>query len=240
MNKSETEALWRALCATTCKPGTRAPYDSVCVHNRVVYATNSYVLHRVEGLFQSGMLFRALHGHSLAYIDRTDVLDGLLKYRPDNRELANMIPDYDPAKLMLALRPHRALGSTVKFYSGARREYAPLVIVSKTITPKEPVIITTVIQGEKNGEIATIPLGLWDSVKGRVPFFLPERRQWIMDVNVVTDLVSNVAFPIAAFVMMYYSNTKTIEELRKTIEENSLIMAKLSEKLDNLNDNKGV
>lgn len=61
-----------------------------------------------------------------------------------------------------------------------------------------------------------------------------------MDVNVVTDLVSNVAFPIAAFVMMYHSNTKTIEELRKTIEENSLIMAKLSEKLDNLNDRKEV
>jgi hypothetical protein len=89
-------------------------------------------------------------------------------------------------------------------------------------------------------EIATIPLGLRDSAKGRVLFFLPERRQWNMDVNVVTDLVSNVAFPIAAFVMMYYSNTKTIEELRKTIEENSLIMAKLSEKLDNLNDNKEV
>ena len=69
--------------------------------------------------------------------------------------------------------------------------------------------------------------------KGPGPFFLPEGRQWKMDVNAVTDLVSNVAFPIAAFVMMYYSNTKTIEELRETIEENSLIMAKLSEKLDN-------
>lgn len=57
-----------------------------------------------------------------------------------------------------------------------------------------------------------------------------------MDVNVATDLVSNVAFPIAAFVMMYYSNTKTIEELRNTIDENSLIMAKFSEKLDNLNN----
>lgn len=150
MNKSEIESLWRALCATTCKPGTHAPYDSVCVHNRVVYATNSYVLHRVEGLFQSGMIFRALHGNELAYIDRTDVLDGLLEYRPDNREFANLISDYDSAKLMLALRPHRALGSTVKFYSGARREYAPLVIASKTITPKDPVIITTVIQGERN------------------------------------------------------------------------------------------
>lgn len=151
MNESEIESLWRALCATTCKPGTHAPYDSVCVHNRVVYATNSYVLHRVEGLYQSGMIFRALHGKELTYLDRVDVLDGLLEYRPDNREFANLIPDYDPAKLMLALRSHRALGSTVKFYSGVRREYAPLVIVSKTITSKKPVIITTVIQGEKNG-----------------------------------------------------------------------------------------
>ena len=151
MNKSEIESLWRALCATTCKPGTHAPYDSVCVHNRVVYATNSYVLHRVEGLFQSGMIFRVLHAHELCYINCVDVLDGLLEYRPDNREFANLSSDYNSAKLMLALRPHRALGSIVKFYSGSRREYAPLVIVSKTVTPKEPVIITTVIQGEKNG-----------------------------------------------------------------------------------------
>ena len=151
MDKSETEALWRALCATACKPGTHAPYDSVCAHNRVVYATNGYVLHRVEGLFQSGMPFRALHGNSLAHIDRADVLDGLLKYRPDGREFADMVPGYDPARLMLALRPHRALGSTVKFYSGERREYAPLVIVSKTPTLGEPVIIATAIRGERNG-----------------------------------------------------------------------------------------
>ena len=151
MNKSEIESLWRALCATTHKPGTHAPYDSVCVHNRVVYATDGYVLHRVEGLFQSGMIFRILHGHELAYLDRTDVLDALLEYRPDGREFANPIPDCDSARLMLALRPHRALGSTVKFYSGARREYAPLVIVSKVNTPKDPVTITTVVQGEGNG-----------------------------------------------------------------------------------------
>ena len=153
MNKFEIEALWRALCATTCKPGTHAPYDSVCLHDRVVYATNRYVLHRVEGLFQPGigLTFCALHGHDLAYLDRTDVLDGLLKYRSDNRKFANMIPDYDPAKLMLALRAHRALGSTMKFYSGACREYVPLVIVSKRGTPKEPIVITTVIQGESNG-----------------------------------------------------------------------------------------
>ena len=55
-----------------------------------------------------------------------------------------------------------------------------------------------------------------------------------MDVNAVTDLVSNVAFPIAAFVMMFYSSTKTIEDMRETIEENTLIMTKLAEKLDSI------
>ena len=55
-----------------------------------------------------------------------------------------------------------------------------------------------------------------------------------MDVNAVTELVSNVAFPIAAFVMMFYSSTKTIEDMRKTIEENTLIMTKLAEKLDSI------
>lgn len=53
-----------------------------------------------------------------------------------------------------------------------------------------------------------------------------------MDINAVTELLSNVAFPIAAFVMMFYSSTKTIEDMRKTIEENTLIMTKLAEKLD--------
>lgn len=60
-----------------------------------------------------------------------------------------------------------------------------------------------------------------------------------MDVSAITELVSNVAFPIAAFVMMFYSSTKTIEDMRKTIEENTLIMAKLVEKLDSLNVSEG-
>ena len=55
-----------------------------------------------------------------------------------------------------------------------------------------------------------------------------------MDVNAITELVSNVAFPIAAFVMMFYSSTKTIEDMRNTIEENTLIMTKLAEKLDSI------
>ena len=60
-----------------------------------------------------------------------------------------------------------------------------------------------------------------------------------MDINAVAELVSNVAFPIAAFVMMFYSSTKTIEDMRKTIEENTLIMSKLVEKLDSLNVSEG-
>lgn len=60
-----------------------------------------------------------------------------------------------------------------------------------------------------------------------------------MDVSAITELVSNVAFPIAAFVMMFYSSTKTIEDMRKTIEENTLIMSKLVEKLDGLNVSEG-
>lgn len=60
-----------------------------------------------------------------------------------------------------------------------------------------------------------------------------------MDVSVVTELVGNVAFPIAAFVMMFYSSTKTIEDMRKTIEENTLITAKLVEKLDSLSISEG-
>lgn len=56
-----------------------------------------------------------------------------------------------------------------------------------------------------------------------------------MDVSTITDLVSNVAFPIAAFVMMFYYNAKTMEDMRKTIEENTLIMTKVIEGLDSLN-----
>lgn len=55
-----------------------------------------------------------------------------------------------------------------------------------------------------------------------------------MDISAITELVSNVAFPIAAFVMMFYSSTKTIEDMRETIEENTLIMTKLAEKLDSI------
>lgn len=55
-----------------------------------------------------------------------------------------------------------------------------------------------------------------------------------MDISVITELVGNVAFPIAAFVMMFYYSTKTVEDMRHTIEENTLIMTKVLEKLDGI------
>lgn len=61
-----------------------------------------------------------------------------------------------------------------------------------------------------------------------------DRKDTDMDVNAITELISNVAFPIAAFVMMFYYSTKTVEDMRKTIEENTLIMTKVIEKLDNM------
>ena len=56
-----------------------------------------------------------------------------------------------------------------------------------------------------------------------------------MDASTITELISNVAFPIAAVVMMFYYSTKTVEDMRKTIEENTLIMTKVVEKLDSMN-----
>lgn len=56
-----------------------------------------------------------------------------------------------------------------------------------------------------------------------------------MDASTITELISNVAFPIAAFVMMFYYSTNTVENMRKTIEENTLIMTKVVEKLDSMN-----
>lgn len=34
----------------------------------------------------------------------------------------------------------------------------------------------------------------------------------------ITNLISNVGFPIAAFVMMWYSNNKTLKKLTEVVE----------------------
>lgn len=148
MNKTETQALWRALCACTCKPGVNAPFDCVCVHDRVVYATNSYVMHRVEGLYQPGSVFKALFEHSIAYMDRARTFDGILTYDPDNRDFSDTCPYYDPAYIALALRPHKAAGSkNMQFHPGKGNGHAPLIITSTIATAHDPITITTAVQG---------------------------------------------------------------------------------------------
>lgn len=146
MNKIETQALWRALCACTYKPGVHAPFDCVCVHDQVVYATNSHVLHRVDGLFQPGSVFKALFSHSCAHAPRVDTLDSLLCYN-GLRDFEGKPLFYDPSHLALALRLHKAAGSkNLQFFPGRGRN-APLILTSTIATPHDPIIITTAVQG---------------------------------------------------------------------------------------------
>lgn len=147
MNKTEAKALWNALCACTCKPGAYAPYDCVCVRDKVVYATNSYVLHRVEGMLELGSVFKHLFSHSCAYNERTAVLDNILSYNSENRDFTNLCPFYDPSYLALALRAHKAAGSkNLQFFPGRGRN-APLILTSTIATAHAPIIITTAVQG---------------------------------------------------------------------------------------------
>jgi len=53
-------------------------------------------------------------------------------------------------------------------------------------------------------------------------------------LNVITTLISNVGFPIAAFVMMWYQNLKTskvLSELKETVSQNTIAIEQLKEKI---------
>lgn len=147
MTKTQAERLYKALCACTCNPGSHAPFDSVCVHDKKVYATNSFVLHRVEGLFQSELMFHHLYSHYLTYANRVDILDRLLKYDKHDTDFSNVNMIFNPRYIELALRPHKALDNNVFIYNGMAKSNAPLIITSQFNTLKDPIIITTAIQG---------------------------------------------------------------------------------------------
>lgn len=60
-----------------------------------------------------------------------------------------------------------------------------------------------------------------------------------MDLNTITQIISSVGFPIAMCVYVMYtmqkqteSHKSEIDELRKTIENNTVAIVKLVEKLD--------
>ena len=52
-----------------------------------------------------------------------------------------------------------------------------------------------------------------------------------MDIATITQLIGSVGFPIVCCIYLINTNNKTIEELRKTIENNTEVIIRLSSKL---------
>lgn len=53
-----------------------------------------------------------------------------------------------------------------------------------------------------------------------------------MNVNDISNLITTVGFPIAMCVMMYYTNTKTIKELTKSLNDNTIVLQKILHWID--------
>ena len=141
MNKNKIEKLWNAL--TACTHEMCAPYDHVVVgRGGNVYATNEYVLHRIES---APTLLMRLHGNDMSSIDGKN-LDNLLE--TSKRNYINLTNFYDSKLLDLAIRPHKALGATVMLMCG-RGHNAPMVIQSTTPDGDRVIRITTAIMGKR-------------------------------------------------------------------------------------------
>ena len=148
MNKAEARSLWSALNSCTCKPGVHAPFDCVCVHDEVIYATDGYVVNRIEGLFNSGSVFSALYRTDLAYAPRVDLLDKVLTYTVGNKYFTIASDYFDPAQVMKALRVHKSAGAKhIQFAPATGRVSAPLIIRSEIPSNHGHIIITSAIQG---------------------------------------------------------------------------------------------
>lgn len=50
-----------------------------------------------------------------------------------------------------------------------------------------------------------------------------------MEIEVLTQMISSIGFPIAMCIYMMYSNNKTIKELTTTIADNTNVMHKILE-----------
>lgn len=53
-----------------------------------------------------------------------------------------------------------------------------------------------------------------------------------MDINVIAQLVGSVGFPICMSIYLIYFMQTELKEMRKTIENNTLTMQKLVDKLN--------
>ena len=56
-----------------------------------------------------------------------------------------------------------------------------------------------------------------------------------MDINVIAQLIGSVGFPICMSIYLIYFMQTELKEMRKTIENNTLTMQKLMDKIDEEN-----
>lgn len=52
------------------------------------------------------------------------------------------------------------------------------------------------------------------------------------DMNAVFSLISNVGFPIAAFIAMFWMTNTTLKDLKSVITENTTLLTELSTKIN--------
>lgn len=57
-----------------------------------------------------------------------------------------------------------------------------------------------------------------------------------MDANTVVQVISTVGFPIAMCLLVYYQNEKTLETLKETINNNTMVLKELVLKLDTISE----
>lgn len=55
-----------------------------------------------------------------------------------------------------------------------------------------------------------------------------------MDVSAITTIISNVGFPIACVIALFWYVNGTMKEFTKTLQENSKLLEKLCVKLDEI------
>ena len=55
-----------------------------------------------------------------------------------------------------------------------------------------------------------------------------------MDISAIGDLFSNMLFPAAMCILLFYFVFSEMKEMRKTIEANTLVIQKLADSLDDI------
>lgn len=54
----------------------------------------------------------------------------------------------------------------------------------------------------------------------------------IVEIEVITNLIGSIGFPIAAFIMLYWMMNTTLKDIQSVMSENTLAITKLIEKMD--------